>query len=239
MVREVIDEEICTFASHRFQRTYVYITTFLMVVGMTSIVGIFNGGMVEFLAATIPSITPGFYNNLWVPAVQEEVLTRLVPGAVTLLALYLMSDHICYDVASEAYRLGAIGAFAMGVTELYVRIMVPSGIWTPFVWKHPNFHVSLLAPLVMHMIAGTIVLGTFYRVRGQKLTAIFGGLAIGIAIHWVFNTWMQAQVWFWRAWSQEFGIPITLGVLLVLGLIVGDVLDAYLEDPATRQEVPT
>ena len=222
-----IDKDTCTFSSYRNQRLSVYILTFLTTVLMTGIlVGQLNSATVDLLASTFASIVPGFSSNIWVPAILEEFTARTLPAIYTLLLFRLVSrGGRCYRIRDEAYRLGAIGAFAMGLTEFLIR---------------PKFgsEVAYLAPLVMHMIAGTLNFGTFYRVfgdyeiEGRDVVAYTGALFIAIAIHFVFNTWVQTQREFWVSWTSTVGIPVTTLVVIAIGLIGADVIDEYLKSRA-------
>jgi hypothetical protein len=235
-----IDKDWCSFESYRRQRLFIYLLTFVGVASYTSMAGYFNTGAIQLLSDLISSVSPRFNVNLWVPAIVEEIFLRLIPGIFILVIYEWIVSNRCYRIPDEAFRLGAVGAFAMGIVELYIRIMLPSGIWMIDVWNHPDYTVALLAPFVMHMFAATVNLGVFFRVFGdfdiesRDIVAYLGALLIGIAIHFVFNTWVQNQWAFWREWIRTFGTPVTLLVLLVLAIIGADVLDEYVKNREAR-----
>lgn len=202
----VTNKDSCTLGRYKVQRASFYLLLIATVTIGYTLSRTFNTFVPEILATWIPSVQSGFNNNVWVAAINEEVNARLLPGLVipTLFAWYHRKEEVCFDIRDTALRAGLIGGALFGFFEFYLRLT--DGM---LVADQLTFYPEMLAPfLLLHTLNGIIVLGGTLRVTGdddiaiRDVVTILSVLAIGIGIHWIWNTWWVRQDWFWNEWIK-------------------------------------
>ena len=138
----------------------------------------------------------------------------LALGAPVLLGLltYLEFPHLrqfsCVDYERERWRAAPYTGFLFGVVELYTRNLGGSELRL-FFWEMQTFNVNQFAPVILHVITGTFIVWSLMSVnrpRATRYSLAFAGLITGGLIHYIFNTWLQVQPWFWRTFYRVMTI---------------------------------
>lgn len=204
-VPEIVrNRDRCTLNLYKLQRVDFYFVLFVTVYIGAYIAGHLN----TWLPSAIPFTTGDFMQNPWIAALTEETLARVLPGlAIPLVFSWLHRNKtICFNIKEAALVGGLLGGFIFGFLEFYFRLT--GGVYIP---GQLTFHTDWLAPfLVLHPLNGLIVLGGTLRATGdfnygfRDWVTIFSLLAIGVAIHWVWNTWWLEQSWFWKTWNSAW-----------------------------------
>jgi len=119
-------------------------------------------------------------------------------------------------IIKKWWKAAPLAGVIFGIEELYYR-MLPEFTW--LFWNNPNYHPNLLGPVLLHIITGTIVVGTLLaavspRSRRSGLF-LLGGIVTATGLHFIWNTWLiESAAPFWTAF-HTYGSQVMVGVIVV------------------------
>lgn len=196
----------CT-VRHRENQTFLFyfMAVVLGLFAPMAVAGTVNAILLDYLNAHFP-LVDGFYSNAWVAALAEPFTTKLLPAMLTVAIwrTVTIKEPKCLSFTDHRVRVGALIGLMMGIGEIYVKIWTSLGqLTTPFVWELPIWSNVYLAPVLLHVVNGIIIAGTFFTLAETTwdrydLIPLSGALLVAGAIHWTWNTWLVQQGWLWR-----------------------------------------
>jgi hypothetical protein len=149
---------------------------------------------------------------LFFPGTSPYTFFGLVLGVPTLTTVLFSMEFYntrfrCTDFLNHRWTAGIAVGLSAGTLELYTRNLFPGEFHLLF-WEMPKFHPGQIAPVLLHIVTGTIIVGTvltsFSTENDWDWKHIVAAFVCASVIHWVWNTWFLTQMWFWG--------PLTGGV---------------------------
>lgn len=141
-------------------------------------------------------------------------------------AVVLQYEIPSVNLLQKRWTAAPMAGFIFGVEELYYR-MLPEFTW--FFWENPAFHPNILAPVVLHVITGSLVVFALLSAVSPRSRhgglLVLGAIIVATGLHFVFNTFLQAvgKMPLARAFWLDFHLvwsDLVFGAVVIgLGLI--------------------
>lgn len=206
-----VQNEQCTVSAFHVQRYFFITIAIIITIVSTVVVAMFENLAIEYIITTFSSVNGTFYDNLWAPAVIEEFTVRIVPAAFTLILFILWFSTfrrttICYKFDVDALEMGALMGLTMAIVEVYIKILNRGGDLTLLFWESTGYHPSMIAPVLLHIVNGVIVIGVTFRVLSKRdlvlrdYGTIFSAYIVAVLIHWMWNAFLIYEPWFRAFW---------------------------------------
>lgn len=196
----------CTIG-HRENQTYLFyfMAVVLGLFAPMAVAGTVNTLLLGYLNQHF-TLADGFYSNAWVAAIAEPFTTKLLPAVLTVgvWRTVTVREPKCISFKHHRVRAGALIGVMMGIGEIYMKLWAAlGGLSTPFVWNLPIWSNVYLAPVLLHIVNGVVIAGTYFTLVESKwdrydLVPMVGALLVAGGIHWTWNTWLVDQQWLWR-----------------------------------------
>lgn len=154
----------------------------------------------SFATALILGVTFSLGSNTLILAVAAAAFL----GVLSFIKFPHLRRFSCVDYEAERWKAAPYTGLIFGVVELYTRNLGGSDFNLLF-WEMQTFHVNQFAPVLLHITTGTFIVWSLMstsRSRKTRYSLAFAGLVTGGLIHFIFNTWLQTQPWFWETFSE-------------------------------------
>lgn len=166
---------------------------------------VITGTVNILLIKIIPGITVDS-GGILLGAVVEPFSSKLLPAALVLFVVSTL-DESELSFEKHALVIGLLGGLMMGLGEAYF-VKLPKPIDTV------HLIAGSMASVVLHMVNGIIVVGTYFSTvkadlpTGSDVPRILIWTIVAVVFHVVWNGWLIDQTWFQKPWYDLLDLMI-------------------------------